>query len=86
VDNDGQTEIVTAGQFNDGVRDVAQLAVWSGSNLAVENVRSWYWTSGTSINSVVVGDVNGDFSSEIVAGGASDYGAEWRYFIGNIFA
>jgi exo-beta-1,3-glucanase (GH17 family) len=70
VDGDGQTEIATAGRFNDGTRDVAQLIVWSGSSLAAENIQSWYWTSNTTINSVALGDVNGDFSSEIVTGGA----------------
>lgn len=70
VDSDGQNEIVTGGQFNDGTRDITQLVVWSGSNLVVENIQSWYWTSNTTINSVAIGDVNNDFSSEIIAGGA----------------
>ena len=65
-----QTEIVTGGQFNDGTRDNAQLVVWSGSTLAAENIKSWYWTSNTTINSVAIGELNNDFSSEIVTGGA----------------
>jgi hypothetical protein len=70
VDGDGQAEIATAGKFNDGARDVAQLIVWSGSGLNVKYIQSWYWTGNTAIASIAVGDVNGDFSSEIVAGGA----------------
>jgi hypothetical protein len=70
VDGDGQTEVVSAGRFNDGTRDVAQLIVWSGSNLLVENIQSWYWTGNTSINSLVIGDLDSDFLNEIVTGGS----------------
>ena len=70
VDGDGKAEIVTAGQFNDGLRDNTQLVIWSGSNLTPENIKSWQWTGDTAINSVAVGDVNNDFLNEIVAGGA----------------
>ena len=41
VDSDGQLEIVTGGQFNDGARDNAQLVVWSDSGLAAENIKIW---------------------------------------------
>ena len=74
VNSDGKTEIVTGGQFNDGARDVAQLAVWSGSSITVENVNSWYWTANTSINSVGIGDLSSAFSNEIFAGGTFYYG------------
>ena len=70
VDGDGQVEVVSGGYFNDGVRNVAQLTVWSGSSLAAENIKTWYWTGNTTINSIDIGDVNKDFSSEIVTGGA----------------
>jgi hypothetical protein len=46
------------------------LVIWSGSSLAAENIKTWYWTSNTTINSITVGDDNGDFLNEIVAGGA----------------
>ncbi len=68
-DSDGQAEVVTGGQFYDGTRDVAQLVVWSGSTLGFENVKTWYWTDNTSIDSVVITDANGDFLSEIITGG-----------------
>ena len=38
VDGDGQVEVVTGGFYDDGVRNVAQLCVWSGSSLVLENV------------------------------------------------
>ena len=76
VDSDGYKEVVSGGYYNDGVRDVAQLCVWNGPNLALENVRTWYWTSNTSINSVVVGDVDDDSQIEIVTGGYFNDGAK----------
>ena len=70
VDGDGQAEIVTGGFFNDGARNNAQLIIWSGSSLAAENIKTWYWTGNTTINSVAIGDVFGDSLKEIIAGGA----------------
>ena len=75
LDGNGQTEIVTAGQFNDGTRNNAQLVIWSGSTLTAEQLKSWYWTSNTAINSVAIGNLNNNFSNEIVAGGAFYDGA-----------
>jgi len=37
--------------------------------LAVEDISTWYWTSDTEINSVVVADVDDDSDMEIVTGG-----------------
>lgn len=69
VDDDGATEIITAGYFNDDVRDVAQLVVWNGTTLEIENLTTWYWTGDTRINSIYVENVDGDDSLEIVTGG-----------------
>ena len=69
VDADGKVEIVTGGNYNDGTRIVAQLCVWDGTTLASENVKTWYWTGSTAINSIAVGDVYGDLKAEIVTGG-----------------
>ena len=70
VDGDGQVEVVTGGFYFDGIRNNAQLVVWSGSNLAVENIRTWYLIGNTAINSIAAGDVNRDFSAEIITGGS----------------
>lgn len=69
VDADGQTEIVTGGRYNDGTRDVAQLVVWNGANLAVDRLTTWYWTGNTMITSVALGDVDADGKVEVVTGG-----------------
>jgi hypothetical protein len=69
VDGDGQKETVTGGTFYDGSRDVAQLVVWSSSSLAPKLLTTWYWTGYTTINSLAIGDVDGDGQVEIVTGG-----------------
>ena len=71
LNNDGQTEIVTGGYFNDGTRNLAQVVVWNGSSLVAEKIQYWYWTGNTVINSVAVGDVDSDGQVEIVTGGSS---------------
>ena len=62
-------KLLLAGYFFDGTRTIAQLIVWNGSNLAVDRLTSWYWTGNTTINSVALGDVDGDNQIEIVTGG-----------------
>ena len=69
TNGDGQTEIVTGGSYYDGIRTVAQLVVWNSSSLMAEKITTWYWTGNTTINSVALGDVNGDTRLEIVTGG-----------------
>ena len=69
VDGDGQVEIVTGGYFNDGARNIAQLVEWNGASLAVDRLTTWYWTGNTVINSVALGDADGDGQVEIVTGG-----------------
>jgi hypothetical protein len=51
--------------------------VWSGSKLAVEQVKTWYWFGDTWINSVAVGDVDGDGVREVVTGGLYHDGARY---------
>jgi hypothetical protein len=74
VDGDSQVEIVTGGYYYDGARNVAQLCVWNGATLALENVKVWYWTSNTAVFSVYIGNVDGDSQVEIVAGGGFNDG------------
>jgi hypothetical protein len=70
VDGDGVFEIVTGGYYFDGIRNVAQLAVWNAVSLALENVKVWHWDGDTTINSISVADVDGDAEVEIVTGGS----------------
>jgi hypothetical protein len=69
VDGDRKTEIVTGGYYGDGTRTVAQLIIWDGATLALENFQTWYWTSNTFISGVAVEDVDGDGKTEVVTGG-----------------
>ena len=78
VDGDDSVEIVTGGYYDDGTRDVAQLCVWNGASLALENVQVWYWEMYTTILSVAVGDVDGDGATEIVSGGDYYVGTRWQ--------
>jgi hypothetical protein len=61
---------IYGGSFNDGVNVAAQLCVWDGTTLALENLQTWYWTSDTYVWSVGIGDVDGDAQAEIVTGGS----------------
>ena len=69
VDGDGSAEIITAGYYNDGARDVAQLVVWNATTFEVENIATWYWTGDTRINSIDVENVDVDVQLEIITGG-----------------
>ena len=69
LDEDEALEIVTGGYYYDNNRKIAQLVVWDGSTLAVEGIRTWYWTGDTEINSVKIADIKGDGSAEIITGG-----------------
>jgi hypothetical protein len=77
VNGDSKTEIVTAGYSNDGVRWVTQLAVWNGSTLALENIKSWYWTTDTQISSVAIANITGSSALDIVIGGSYFDGTRW---------
>ena len=66
--------IVTGGSYFDGTRWIAQLAVWNGATLALQNVVTWFWTSNTYINSVAVASITGTSSLSIVTGGSFNDG------------
>lgn len=75
VDADPAVEIVTGGYFFDGTSNNAQLAVWDGTTLALENVMPWIWGTNTEVWAVAIGDVDGDTAVEIVSGGSYLVGA-----------
>jgi len=62
--------IVTGGSYFDNTRTVAQLAVWNGATLALQNVATWFWTSNTYINSVTAANLSGGTTLSIITGGA----------------
>ena len=66
--------IVTGGAYIDGTRWNAQLAVWNGATMALQNVKAWFWTSNTYINSVAVANITGSSSLSIVTGGSFNDG------------
>jgi hypothetical protein len=70
VDGDGQIEIITGGYYWDGSRNCAQLIEWKGADLSVDRLTFWYWTGNTVVNSVGVGDVDGDGQVEVVTAGS----------------
>ena len=77
ADTDAAVEIITGGAYNDGTRWIAQLMVWNGATLALENVMPWFWTGDTYINSVAIGNVDADPADEIVTGGSYFDGTRW---------
>ncbi len=78
VNGDGQTEIVTGGSYNDGIRWNAQLIVWNASTLIAERVMFWYWTADTQISSVAIANITGGSALDIVTGGAYFDGTRWN--------
>ena len=66
--------IVTGGDFNDTARLNAQVAVWNGSTLALQNVATWFTFSNTQINSVFVANYTGGSSLDIITGGVYNDG------------
>jgi hypothetical protein len=76
VDADGGVEVVTGGYFNDGTRDVAQLVVWNGASLSLKSFKTWHWIGDTTLQSVAVGDLDGDGFVEIITGGSANQYAQ----------
>ncbi len=66
--------IVTGGATFDGTRWNAQLAVWNGATLALQNVKAWFWTGNTYINSVAIANITGSSALSIVTGGSFNDG------------
>lgn len=78
VNNDTQTELVTSGYFNDGIRWSSHVIMWNASSLAAESTTAWYWANDTQVSSIAVGDVDGDGGLELVTGGEFFDGYRWN--------
>ena len=89
VDDDGHKEIITAGEYSDGTKDIAQLCVWGGATLGLEQIKVWNWVSHTQIYAVSTGDVDNDGKVEIVTGGQyfdSNYNSQLCIWDGSTLA
>ena len=70
LDADAAVEIVTGGAYFDNTINNAQLVVWTGASLALENIKTWNGGAYSAIiTSVAYGDVNNDAVVDIVTGG-----------------
>jgi hypothetical protein len=78
VNGDGQTEIVTVGYYNDGVRFNAQLAVWNAATMTGLRVMNWNMGSDTQVASVALANITGGIGLDIVTGGSFFDGTRWN--------
>jgi len=72
VNGDDSNEVVIGGGSFDFSRWLGFVNVLNGSSLSSLYGIGWYWTSNTLVNSVVVGDVDSDYSLEVVVGGTTN--------------
>jgi hypothetical protein len=66
--NGSTLDIITAGTYNDGLRNNAQLIDWNGNTLVTNSATNWFVTSDTSANSVTIG--NFGLGNRIAVGGS----------------
>lgn len=70
VDNDGETEIIIVGDFQDKVLNhrcaTLRICTWNGSTLNWKLSYQWYTYSETYANAVTTGDLDSDGISEII--------------------
>lgn len=62
-------DIFTAGSYNDGLRNNAQLIDWNSSTLVAGSIATWFTTSNTVANSIAIGNL-GITGNRIVVGGS----------------
>ena len=62
-------DIITAGSYNDGLRNNAQIIGWTGSTLTASTFATWFVSSDTRANSVAVANI-GVLSNRVIAGGS----------------
>jgi hypothetical protein len=62
-------DIITAGSYNDGLRNNAQIIDWNSATMAPTSIATWLTTSNTQANSVTMANF-GVTGNRIVAAGA----------------
>ena len=67
-------DIITGGSYFDNTRNNAQLTVWNGLSLSLQNVVTWYWTSNTKVSSIAVGNLTGGTSLDVITAGTFNDG------------
>ncbi len=75
INQDGITELLTAGRMTNQTGNYAQLRIWTwnGSNLAMQATREWNNTKGTSsVTSAIINDVDKDGIPEILSAGRAE--------------
>ena len=77
ANGDGKIEIITSGTVTNSTGSYAQLRIWQWDGEALVLRASYEETSGRSISSVSVSDVNGDGAPEIFTVGRYHNGTEF---------
>ena len=70
-------DIITAGEYYNGANWVANVVVLSGPTLTITQYKDFLWAQDTLINSVVVSNVTGGASLDIITAGKYYSGANW---------
>ncbi len=73
VDNDGMSEIVTAGFTYDGEKVDGELCIWNYTQQVITQEDSFMWTSEdiTEAKSITINDIDNDGTTEIVTSGVT---------------
>jgi hypothetical protein len=61
-------DVITAGRYNDGTRNNAQVIDWNGATMGLNSNAAWFWISDTEANSVAMGDFGA--GNRVIAGGS----------------
>ena len=69
IDADNQIEVVTAGNRDNGLQKMAQLGVWDGNTLELENMIEWGYGDNNTANAVAIGTLDNKEQIEIVTAG-----------------
>jgi hypothetical protein len=79
ANGDGQIDIVTAASFANDTGNYLQLRIWKWDNisLTLETSHEWAYNTGSSINSLFVGDLEQDGTPEILTYGRLGSGGQF---------